>query len=350
MHILLGGLSSQYANMYTRAMAVVKTSLYFRPMSPKGGDILLTGSLFASEPTTRTPNILKSESSHLTCFVGGWVGLGAKTFERGNLEIEEARRLTYGCIWAYESTRTGIMPESFDVIACEDMGHCEWNETAWRLALDPMARTRDPTPSPSLPLSQVESIGDDVGVFDDLDDLDERDVPGEKRRRQFEETFDSTSGKLDAGGASAQPGSYEHVKSASASSSTSTSVQPVYSPPPPPTHDEYVNNRIHDERLPPGFTLISDRRYILRPEAIESVFVMCVSSFHPSITLVSLIHSILAGTASPPIQPTAPPAGRCSPRSTDTHARHTAIPPLTTSPRNHPGQTTPWRASGWPRL
>lgn len=31
---------------------------------------------------------------------------------------------------------------------------------------------------------------------------------------------------------------------------------------------------IQKERLPPGFTEIGDRRYILRPEAIESVFIM----------------------------------------------------------------------------
>jgi mannosyl-oligosaccharide alpha-1,2-mannosidase len=42
--------------------------------------------------------------------------------------------------------------------------------------------------------------------------------------------------------------------------------------------DVDVQHKIHDtisgRRLPPGFTSIDDRRYILRPEAIESVFLM----------------------------------------------------------------------------
>jgi mannosyl-oligosaccharide alpha-1,2-mannosidase len=40
------------------------------------------------------------------------------------------------------------------------------------------------------------------------------------------------------------------------------------------SHEEFVEARIRDERLPPGFTRISNRKYILRPEAIESVFIM----------------------------------------------------------------------------
>lgn len=42
----------------------------------------------------------------------------------------------------------------------------------------------------------------------------------------------------------------------------------------PSTTDEDPQIRISDRRLPPGFTAIDDRRYILRPEAIESVFIM----------------------------------------------------------------------------
>lgn len=35
-----------------------------------------------------------------------------------------------------------------------------------------------------------------------------------------------------------------------------------------------VEQIIKDNRLPSGFSDISDRRYILRPEAIESVFIL----------------------------------------------------------------------------
>lgn len=39
------------------------------------------------------------------------------------------------------------------------------------------------------------------------------------------------------------------------------------------TYAERVQHRIEHERLPPGYTSISDRRYILRPEAVESIFI-----------------------------------------------------------------------------
>ena len=39
-------------------------------------------------------------------------------------------------------------------------------------------------------------------------------------------------------------------------------------------HDKSVEAIIAEERLPPGFTAVSDRRYWLRPEAIESVFIL----------------------------------------------------------------------------
>ena len=39
-------------------------------------------------------------------------------------------------------------------------------------------------------------------------------------------------------------------------------------------YDERVRNRIASEHLPPGYTSVDDHRYILRPEAIESLFIM----------------------------------------------------------------------------
>ena len=40
------------------------------------------------------------------------------------------------------------------------------------------------------------------------------------------------------------------------------------------TIDRPAEVHIVNKRLPPGFTQVSDRRYILRPEAIESVFML----------------------------------------------------------------------------
>ncbi|CRK41420.1 hypothetical protein BN1708_001777 [Verticillium longisporum] len=44
--------------------------------------------------------------------------------------------------------------------------------------------------------------------------------------------------------------------------------------PKPMNHEEFVKNRIETERIPPGFSAINHRHYILRPEAIESVWYM----------------------------------------------------------------------------
>lgn len=43
---------------------------------------------------------------------------------------------------------------------------------------------------------------------------------------------------------------------------------------PPQSPQEKINEYITDHKLVPGFTRIDDRKYILRPEAIESVFIM----------------------------------------------------------------------------
>lgn len=36
-----------------------------------------------------------------------------------------------GCIWAYNSTPTNIMPENFHVVPCDDPLDCEWSTERW---------------------------------------------------------------------------------------------------------------------------------------------------------------------------------------------------------------------------
>ncbi|EPE03349.1 glycoside hydrolase family 47 protein [Ophiostoma piceae UAMH 11346] len=50
----------------------------------------------------------------------------------------------------------------------------------------------------------------------------------------------------------------------------------------PESHEEYVKSRIERDNLQPGFMTINDRRYILRPEAIESVWYMYRITGDPS--------------------------------------------------------------------
>ena len=103
------------------------------------------------------------------------VGIGARIFQR-EADLEVARHLVDGCIWAYESMPSGIMPEIMNVVPCPT-NHCEWDKVTWHEAVSAH------------------------------------------------------------GGAAAK-------------------------------------DLIQQKGLPPGFTNIGDGRYLLRPEAIESIFVM----------------------------------------------------------------------------
>ena len=180
-HMLLGGFTEQYKEMYELAIIAVKNYIFFRPMLPDNKDILVSGSATVRKDQTVE---IDPRGQHLGCFTGGMVGIGAKIFDRPE-EMAIARKLVDGCIWAYDSLITGIMPEVFHMVRCEDPSSCDWDERKWHEAIA------------------------------SFDRVDEEDTPMER-----------------------------------------------------------IDQIIKDKRLPKGFSDISDRRYILRPEAIESVFIL----------------------------------------------------------------------------
>ena len=108
------------------------------------------------------------------------VAIGAKIFHR-ETDLEIAKSLANGCVWAYESMPSGIMPEIMSAVPCPVSGDCTWNEQKW---------------------------------------------------------FDAVLVQASAG-----PGS---------------------------SAEQVIQNR----HLPAGFSGIQDGKYILRPEAIESVFIL----------------------------------------------------------------------------
>ena len=120
---MLGGQSQQYKEMYASSMDVAKKHLFFRPLTTENADILLSGMAFA---TGKRAVHLKPETQHLACFAGGMLAIGAKIFERPD-ELDIGRKLTEGCIWAYNSTPTGIMPEAFRAISCGGKSDCTWD-------------------------------------------------------------------------------------------------------------------------------------------------------------------------------------------------------------------------------
>ena len=142
-YILLGGLVPQYQSMYEFSVETTNKYLLYRPMIPdETRNILFAGQVSTSGRLDDPDDVnLKAEGTHLTCFIGGMLGIGAKIFDRED-DLELAKLLTDGCVWAYESTTTGIMPESFLTLPCDDRVKCPWNETRYWEELDPFRATR----------------------------------------------------------------------------------------------------------------------------------------------------------------------------------------------------------------
>ncbi|RJE25491.1 hydrolase family 47 protein [Aspergillus sclerotialis] len=127
-YMLLSAQVNQYKSMYDSAMDAIKDRLIFRGMTKDNQEVLFAGNAQAGMPSKED---LEHEAEHLKCFLGGMVGIGAKVFRRSAEELRIARGLTDGCIWAYDSMPTGIMPEIFHVSACDDMDDCKWDEKKW---------------------------------------------------------------------------------------------------------------------------------------------------------------------------------------------------------------------------
>lgn len=140
-YMLLGGLEGKYQRMYEMAIEASKKYLFFRPMLPDDRDILLSGSVTIRGKLDEDKLLLQPEGTHLTCFVGGMLAIGAKIFDR-NSDLDLARKLTDGCVWAYEATTTGIMPEHYLAVPCVNGVQCKWNETRYEELIDPQWKQR----------------------------------------------------------------------------------------------------------------------------------------------------------------------------------------------------------------
>lgn len=144
-YVLLGGLEENYRAMYEMAADSTIKNLLFRPMIPdENRHILHAGLAKVAEKKDPVDDKveLKPEGTHLTCFAGAMFAIGAKVFDRKD-DMDIAWKLTDGCVWAYEATNTGIMPESFLAVPCPDEDICPWNETLWHAKLDPYGDLRE---------------------------------------------------------------------------------------------------------------------------------------------------------------------------------------------------------------
>ena len=125
--MLLGGLSDQYRQLYEGSINVVKQYGLFRPLNKGNLDILISSAINIRNGGPEHD----TQGQHLVCFVGGMIGIASKIFGFDDLKI--ARQVTDGCIWAYETMPTGIMPEIFHAIPCKD--DCQWSEEKWHQAV-----------------------------------------------------------------------------------------------------------------------------------------------------------------------------------------------------------------------
>ncbi|EEH34075.1 endoplasmic reticulum mannosyl-oligosaccharide 1,2-alpha-mannosidase [Paracoccidioides lutzii Pb01] len=129
MYALLGGTqaASQYGRLYRNAMDTAMQYLFFRPMVPDNADILISGETKAQDPSSAS---LHAEGQHLTCYLGGTLALGGRLLSN-ETHIKIGRKLTDGCIWTYQNTPTGLMPEIFRMEACKSPFDCKFDLKEW---------------------------------------------------------------------------------------------------------------------------------------------------------------------------------------------------------------------------
>ncbi|KAL6866713.1 glycoside hydrolase family 47 protein [Trichoderma novae-zelandiae] len=142
MHQLLGGGEPKYETMSTTFLQSADRHFLFRPMLPRGDDILMPGNVNVDE---RGEPALDAETEHLACFVGGMFGLAGKLFERTD-DVETGIKLTNGCVYAYRAFPTGMMPERLNMAPCRNRSRCPWDEEYWL-----QERDKRPEWKPNLP-------------------------------------------------------------------------------------------------------------------------------------------------------------------------------------------------------
>lgn len=274
MYQLLRGRSQQYERMYTASADAIRKELLFRPMIQESKRPILFASKHDISPKAKSPEKRKSvfyEVTHLSCFVGGMFGLGAKVFGIED-DLELAKQLTDGCVWAYESMPTGVMAESATVVPCPSLDMCAWNETTWHQALDPQLDERfaavdawNKNQKEIYERSRKEALREAAVAKDDVTGP----VPTKEAEKAKVERVKREVGEEDA--SKTLPTAEFEEKT----SSVEPATDPIrFFPKVALSHGKFVKARIQEERLPPSYTHIFARHYGLRPEAIESVFYM----------------------------------------------------------------------------
>jgi len=198
------------------------------------------------------------------------VALGSKILNRpGDMSLAE--KLTDGCVWAYNATATGIMPENFHVEICEDEP-CHWEPAPHSpFATEPTSTNTTPGPDdlPKLEIDDVDPITGHAntpqsGGARNTGNLNKRapapePAPPIPPSRQGPPIPESPDPSL-IGQVSEKLNSESEIDPAVQKLATSRQSATTHS-----------RQRVPK---PASFSDYMDAVYILRPEAIESVFYM----------------------------------------------------------------------------
>lgn len=294
-YLLLGGLEPKYRIMHEKTVAAVKKYLLFRPMiEDESRDLLFSAKAMSTDGTDEDLTY-DYEVTHLTCFLGGMFGLGGKIFDSAE-DVEIGKKLTDGCVWAYEAMPAGVMPEYSSILPCKSVNECKFNETAWYEKLDPQHSWREEemadwevrhaawekeveeikaakkaagekkaTPTDT----EKPSSGNDAATQQDTEGAKDKPTENEMRTEDSEAivfkralTEDEDASKINFNDPSGQ------TSSSNSTPEDQVSLADEYELPAEPikpkTHDEHVKDRLEKEKIPKGFVNLNDKRYILR--------------------------------------------------------------------------------------
>jgi mannosyl-oligosaccharide alpha-1,2-mannosidase len=277
--LLLGGVNVQYEKMYKKAMGAARNHLLFKPMVKDGRDLRFFASTIGLDPTKKaTPRStdLVYEGSHLSCFAGGMMALGAKAFDiQGDLDL--AGKLTDGCVWAYESTKTGIMPEQFRLLPCEKDVACTWDESRFQSGVQKWGTTQD-----SHAQAQFRSAESEYGQRVKLNEESGAERTGEGGMAVpmpmpgSVNPHDDHVYKRDVFATGRQNPSESHDIDPSLDDRDTLRDTSRDKIPDSSRNPQVISSQaqVENDRRPAGMLRISSPQYFLRPEAIESVFIM----------------------------------------------------------------------------
>ncbi|KAF2083698.1 glycoside hydrolase family 47 protein [Saccharata proteae CBS 121410] len=158
-HLLLGGATDQYRTLFEDTAKPMKEHLFYRPLTRKNEDILLPGDVNVEKDGLI---YLDPRNQHLSCYVGGMFGIAGKIFENPE-DVAVGKKLAEGCIWAYEASPNGIMPEIMRSVPCEDAHDCVWDEKMWLRAV---SNAHNKAPDPEAVVIE-EYLGEGITKVDD---------------------------------------------------------------------------------------------------------------------------------------------------------------------------------------